>query len=200
MTYGLAAARPIRPNDGTQPAMKTLHRRPRIAMLLSALIAGGTVTAIAASDRPRALWHTLGQMQPVWLLAALAAELVAYAGYIVAYRSTILAPGRPRLSLTLTARLVVAGFGPFVPLGGFAFDRLALRAVHYSRRLARIQVLGLGVIEYLLLAPAACVCALILLLGSGRASPWLTLPWVFAVPPGFVLAWWATRPQILAYF
>jgi uncharacterized membrane protein YbhN (UPF0104 family) len=100
----------------------------------------------------------------------------------------------------LTVRLVVAGFGPFVPLGGFAFDRLALRAVHYSRRRARIQVLGLGVIEYLLLAPAACVCALILLLGSGRASPWLTLPWVFAVPPGFLLAWWATRPRILGYF
>jgi uncharacterized membrane protein YbhN (UPF0104 family) len=180
--------------------MKTLHRRPRIALLLSALIAGGTVVAIAASDRPRALWHTLGQMQPVWLLAALAAELVAYLGYVVAYRSTMLAPGRPRLSLKLTVQLVVAGFGPFVPLGGFAFDRLALRAVHYSRRLARIQVLGLGVIEYLLLAPAACVCALILLLGSERASPWLTLPWVFAVPPGFLFAWWATRPQILAYF
>jgi uncharacterized membrane protein YbhN (UPF0104 family) len=180
--------------------MKALDHRPRIALLLSALIAVGTVAAIAASDRPRALWQTLGQMQPVWLLAALAAELAAYVGYVVAYRSTILAPGRPRLSLMLTVRLVVAGFGPFVPLGGFAFDRLALRAVHYSRRRARIQVLGLGVIEYLLLAPAACVCALILLLGSGRASPWLTLPWVFAVPPGFLLAWWATRPRILGYF
>jgi uncharacterized membrane protein YbhN (UPF0104 family) len=180
--------------------MKTLNRRPRTALLLSALIAGGTVVAIAASDKPRALWHTLGQMQPVWLLAALAAELAAYVGYVVAYRSTMLAPGRPRLSLMLTVRLVVAGFGPFVPMGGFAFDRLALRAVHSSRRRARIQVLGLGVIEYLLLAPAACVCALILLLGSGRASPWLTLPWVFAVPPGFLLAWWATSPQILARF
>jgi uncharacterized membrane protein YbhN (UPF0104 family) len=169
-------------------------------MLLSGLIAGGTVAAIAASDRPRALWGTLGQMQPVWLLAALAAELAAYIGYVIAYRSTILAPGRRRLSLMLTIRLVVAGFGPFVPMGGFAFDRLALRAAHYSPRRAKVQVLGLGVIEYLLLAPAACVCALILLLESGRASPWLTVPWVLAVPPGFVLGWWATRPGMLAYF
>ena len=45
--------------------------------------------------------------------------------------------------------------------------------------------MGLGVIEYLLLAPAACVCALILLLGSWPASPLLTLPWIFGVPPGF---------------
>ena len=182
------------------PAMKTLNRRPRIALLLSALIAVGTVVAIAASDRPRALWHTLGQMQPMWLLAALAAEFVAYVGYVLAYRSTIRAPGRAPLSLMLTVRLVVAGFAPSVPLGGFAFDRLALRAVHHSPRHARVQVVGLGVVEYLLLAPAACVCAFILLLEPGRASPWLTLPWILAVPPGFLLGWWATRSRILDYF
>ena len=38
-----------------------------------------------------------------------------------------------------------------------------------------------------LLAPAACVCAFVLLLESRRASLALTLPWVFAVPPGFAL-------------
>ena len=139
-------------------------------------------------------------MQPIWLLAALGAELVAYAGYVVAYRSTILVPGRPRLSLMLTIRLVVAGFGPFVAMGGFAFDRLALEAVHHNPRGARVQVLGLGVVEYLLLAPAAWVCALILLLHPGQASLVLTLPWVLAVPPGFLLGWWATHPRILAYF
>jgi uncharacterized membrane protein YbhN (UPF0104 family) len=180
--------------------VKALNRRPHTAMLLSALIAVGTVIAIAASDKPRALWHTLGQMQPLWLLASLGAELAAYVGYVVAYRSTILAPGRARLSLMLTVRLVVAGFGPFVPMGGFAFDRRALRAVRYSARRARVQVLGLGVIEYLLLAPAACICALVLLLESRRASPLLTLPWIFGVPPGFLFAWWATRPRILSYF
>jgi uncharacterized membrane protein YbhN (UPF0104 family) len=37
-------------------------------------------------------------------------------------------------------------------------------------------------------------------LGSSPASPLLTWPWIFAVPPGLLLAWWATRPRILAYF
>jgi hypothetical protein len=169
-------------------------------MLLSALIAGGTVVAIAASDSPRALWRTFEQMQPIWLLAALGFELLSYVGYVLAYRATVLAAGRPGLSLMLTIRLVVAGFGPFVPLGGFSFDRRALGAVHRSRREARRQVLALGVIEYLLLAPAACVCALILLLESQSASLVLTLPWVFGVPPGFALAWWATKPRILHRF
>ena len=63
--------------------MKALNRRPRITMLLSALIAGGTAVAIAASDSPRALWRALEQMQPVWLLAALGFELLAYVGYVL---------------------------------------------------------------------------------------------------------------------
>jgi uncharacterized membrane protein YbhN (UPF0104 family) len=180
--------------------MKALTRRPRIALLLSALIAGGTVVAIAASDSPRALWRAFEHMQPAWLLAALGLELLSYVGYVLAYRATVLTTGQPRLSLLLTIRLVVAGFGPFVALGGFSFDRHALSAVHRSRREARRQVLALGVVEYLLLAPAACVCALILLFDSHRASPALTLPWAFAVPPGFALAWWATQPRILRYF
>jgi uncharacterized membrane protein YbhN (UPF0104 family) len=170
-------------------------RSPHAALTLSLLVAGGTVAAVAASERPGALWRGIQEMQPLWLLAALGAEFVAYVGYVLAYRATISGPGRPPLDLMLAVRLVVAGFGPFVPLGGFSFDRRALAAVHRNHREARRQVLALGVVEYLLLAPAACVCALILLLQTRHASLELTLPWVFAVPPGFALAWWATRPD-----
>jgi uncharacterized membrane protein YbhN (UPF0104 family) len=181
------------------PTMTRPERQRHLAVILSALIAGGTVVAIAASERPRALLRVLGASRPLWLLAALGCELAAYIGYILAYRATVGEPRqRDRLSLAMAARVVIAGFGPFVPLGGFAFDRRVLRSVHRSRREARRQVLALGVVEYLLLAPAACVCALILLLGDDRASPALTLPWVFGVPPGFALAWWATQPRILA--
>ena len=58
------------------------------------------------------LWHTLEQMQPVWLLAALAAELVAYVGYVVAYRSTILAqrPWAP-LGMAICWAAEIACFG-----------------------------------------------------------------------------------------
>jgi uncharacterized membrane protein YbhN (UPF0104 family) len=179
--------------------MNILNRRPRVALLLSVLIAGGTVAAIAASDRPAALWHALEHIRPLWLLGALAAELLAYVGYIVAYRAMIVSPEDQPLSLLLTIRLVVAGFGPFAAMGGFAFDRRALVGVHQSARRARAQVLGLGVVEYLLLAPAAFVCAVILLAQS-KASLALTLPWVISVPPGFLLGWRATQARVLAYF
>ncbi len=176
-----------------EAGLKPLHRRPHASLVLSLAVAAGTVAAVAATDRPAALWHGVTHMEPLWLLAAFGAQIVAYVGYVLAYRATISPPGSPPLELLLAVRLVVAGFGPFVPLGGFSFDRRALAAVHRSRRDARRKVLALGVVEYLLLAPAACVCALILLLQSRHASLALTLPWVFAVPPGFALAWWATR-------
>jgi uncharacterized membrane protein YbhN (UPF0104 family) len=180
--------------------MKVLNRRPRIALLLSALVAGGTIVAIAASDSPHALWETLQRIEPEWLAVAFGFELLSYVGYVLAYRSMVLDGAEKKLSLKLVVHLVVAGFGPFVPLGGFSFDRRALGAVHRSRREARRQVLALGVIEYALLAPAACVCALILLLQSGKASLVVTLPWVFAVPPGFALAWWASQPRFVRKF
>jgi uncharacterized membrane protein YbhN (UPF0104 family) len=169
-------------------------------MLLSALVAGGTVAAIAASDSPRALWDALEGIEPAWLAIAFGFELLSYVGYVLAYRSTVLMGKHTHVSLMQTVRLVVAGFGPFVPLGGFSFDRRALRTIHRSRREAHRQVLALGVIEYLLLAPAACICALVLLLESDRASLVLTLPWVFGVPPGFALAWWVTQPRIVGRF
>jgi uncharacterized membrane protein YbhN (UPF0104 family) len=178
--------------------MSGLFKRRRVAIAVSSLIAAGTAAAIAASDRPRALWHALTQIQPQWLAAAFAVEFVAYVGYVLAYRETVRPSPRRQLSLGLTVRLVVAGFGPFVPLGGFSFDRRALSAVHRTTRETRRQVLALGVIEYLLLAPAASVCALILLVEGHRASPALTLPWVFGVPVGFAIAWWATQEHVIA--
>jgi len=180
--------------------VKALSRQSHLASLISIAIAAGVVVAIAASDSPAALWRAAEHMHPIWLLAALGVELVAYLGYALAYRATLQATGEHTFPLMLAIRLVVAGFGPFVPLGGFAFDRHALRAVHRSARNARRQVLALGVIEYGLLAPAACVCALILLVESNRASPVLTVPWAVAVPLGFAVAWWATEPQVLDWF
>jgi uncharacterized membrane protein YbhN (UPF0104 family) len=176
-----------------------LSPRPRAVLGLSALIAGATVAAIAISDSPRALWHTVTHSEPGWLGVALAAKLLAYAGYVFTYRESIFAEERSRPSLGHVARLVVAGFGPSVAAGGFAFDRRALTALHFSHRGAKIRVLGLGVIEYLLLAPAATACALLLFLDS-RASPLLTLPWIIGVPTGFALAWMVTHPRIVGRF
>src|SRR5437588_232777 len=54
---------------------------------------------------------------------------------------------------------------------------------------ARVRVLGLGALEYAILAPAAALSAVIILArGSTHPSLGFTLPWAIAVPLGFVAA------------
>jgi uncharacterized membrane protein YbhN (UPF0104 family) len=133
-----------------------------------------------------------------WLLICLGAELIGYIGYVLALRNIARVDGGPRLSFALTARTVVSGFGVYTAAhaaGGFAVDYWALRRAGLRREQAIARVAGLGVLEYAVLAPAALVCALVLLAGSGdHVEMSMTLPWL-AVIPGFGLALWASSPK-----
>jgi uncharacterized membrane protein YbhN (UPF0104 family) len=129
-----------------------------------------------------------------WLPLALAAEAVAYLGYVLAYREVARVEGGRELPHSRTLALVATGFGVFVARGGFAVDLHAFRQEFVDDREARVRVLGLGALEYALLAPAACIVAILMLVdhvhspGSG-----LTMPWAVAVPAGGVLALSALR-------
>lgn len=134
----------------------------------------------------------LGDVQPIWFLVALGAEIVAYVGYVLSYREVSRVERGPNMPARDALAAVTAGFGAFVAQGGFAVDLHAFRQAGVSDREARVRVLGLGALEYALLAPAACITA-IALLWSGVAKPpeALTLPWAIAVPIGFAAALWA---------
>jgi uncharacterized membrane protein YbhN (UPF0104 family) len=88
---------------------------------------------------------------------------------------------------------VTAGFGPFVARGGFAVDVHAFKQAGLSDQQVRMRVLGLGALEYALLAPAACIVAIQLLADGHAPSLGLTLPWAIAVPLGFAGALWAVE-------
>jgi uncharacterized membrane protein YbhN (UPF0104 family) len=125
---------------------------------------------------------------PWWLGAALAAEVIAYLGYTVAYREIVRADRRSELDGTKVAALVVTGFGVFLHGGGFALDREALKQAGLRDREARARVLGLGALEYSVLAPAAFVAAIAILVRKAPVSSSLTLPWIIGVPVGAALA------------
>jgi uncharacterized membrane protein YbhN (UPF0104 family) len=133
-----------------------------------------------------------------WLLICLGAELIGYVGYVLALRNVTRVDGGPRLSFALTARTVVSGFGVYAAAhaaGGFAVDYWALRRAGLKRDQAIARVAGLGVLEYAVLAPAALVCALLLLTGSGdHVEKSMTIPWL-AVIPGFGVAMWVSSPK-----
>jgi uncharacterized membrane protein YbhN (UPF0104 family) len=128
-----------------------------------------------------------------WLPAAVGGEVAAYLGYTLAYREVVRVERGPQLDLRHAAALVASGFGVFMPRGGFAADLEALGARCEDERDARIRVLGLGALEWAVLAPAACGCALYLIFRGWKVQTGLTLPWAIAVPLGFIAAVYALR-------
>jgi uncharacterized membrane protein YbhN (UPF0104 family) len=157
-------------------------------------LALGTTVGVAWAAGFGDVLHRLGHPDPFWIPLALAGQVVAYFGYMVAYREVARVERGPELGMMKLAAVVFTGFGVFVAHGGFSADVVALRGTGISRREARVRVMGLGALEYVVLAPAVCVCAIIVLAhGSHKPNLGLTLPWAIAVPLGFVAAFWALR-------
>ncbi len=179
-----------------QFARRTHLERTRAETLVfvvgSTGIALGTLFAIAWVAGFGHVAARLHAVQPIWFLVALGAEAVAYVGYVLSYREVSRVESGPEMPVRDALAAVSAGFGAFVAQGGFAVDLHAFRDTGISDREARVRVLGLGALEYALLAPAACVTAIVLLVnGAVHPSPALTLPWAIGVPLGFAVAIWA---------
>jgi uncharacterized membrane protein YbhN (UPF0104 family) len=165
-----------------------------LLVLVSAALALGAAVGIAWAAGFGRVSDELHAVDPIWLPVAFGMEVAAYFGYVVAYREVARAQGGPRLGLGRAGAIVAAGFGVFVVRGGFVVDRHALETAGLEPRQARVRVLGLGVLEYAVLAPAAAVAAVILLArGTTHPSLGVTLPWAIAVPLGFVAAFAALR-------
>jgi uncharacterized membrane protein YbhN (UPF0104 family) len=169
-----------------------LDRGPAQHALLvafGAVLALGAVVGIAWAAGFERVFGELQHFNPIWLPVAFGMELAAYFGYVVAYREIARVEGGPRLGLARAGAIVAAGFGAFVIRGGFVVDRHALETAGLEPKEARIRVLGLGFLEYAVLAPAAALAAMILVArGATHPSLGFTLPWVIAVPLGFAAA------------
>ena len=161
-------------------------------VVASTAIALASLLAVALIAGLGHVFTRFAHVQPIWFLVALGAEIVAYIGYVLSYREVSRVERGPNMPARDVLAAVTAGFGAFVAQGGFAVDLHAFRQAGVSDRDARVRVLGLGALEYAVLAPAACIAA-IAVLWSGVATPpqALTLPWAIAVPVGFLAALWA---------
>ena len=164
-----------------------------VFLVAASLLALATLFALSEVAGVEPVWHRLQHVEPIWFLAAFGAEVVAYLGYTLGYREVARVDEGPKMNHGRAAAAVAAGFGPFVTQGGFAVDLHAFRMTGISDREARVRVLGLGALEYALLAPAACIASIQLLASGGAHEPslGLTLPWAISVPVGFATALWA---------
>jgi uncharacterized membrane protein YbhN (UPF0104 family) len=169
--------------------------RPVVLSAVATGVAAIAVLVLARVTGVDKVGRAFDHVEPLWLALIAGAEIVAYAAYMLAYRSIAKVHGHAPLALPLVARVVIAGFGPFTVGGGFGLDRRVLRALHEDEHSARVRVLALGTLEWAVLAPTTCIVSIILLAQGANILPSLLWPWAVAVPVGFGFAFWASVPR-----
>ena len=121
-----------------------------------------------------------------WFALCLGAEAVAYLGYMLAFREVVVVEGGPRVPAATAAAIVSAGFAPVFMAdtwGGFSVDRAALQEMGLDKDEAVARVVAMNGLEYAILAPAACVSAILVFFHIGGSAPAsVTLPWLLVIP------------------
>jgi hypothetical protein len=143
--------------------MERTRAESLVFVAATSLIALGTLFAVTWVAGFGHVAARLQAVDPVWFIAALGAQMLAYVGYVFAYREVARVERDCEFGTRDLVAAVTAGFGPFVARGGFAVDVHAFKHAGLSDQEVRVRVLGLGALEYALLAPAACVVAIQLL-------------------------------------
>lgn len=174
-------------------------RRSIILLVLAGLMAVGVALLVGKAAGYANLLDTLRRPSPLWFLVCLTGELLAYVGYVLAFRGTARARGGLDLDLPTSVAVVFASLGATRVLaaggaGGLALDYWALRRGGAPRHEAIFRVLALNTLLYAFFGALAWAAALALVLGGREVPPELTLPWLLAIPALFLAAAYVSSP------
>lgn len=126
-----------------------------------------------------------------WLAPAFGGVLLAYAGYLFAYRGINRVEHGPAMKLPALLAVVTAGFGGFLAHGGTALDEFAMRSSGADEREAKVRVSSLAGFEHGMLALIVWPASIIALaLGEVIPRTDFTWPWAVIPPIGFAVAVW----------
>src|SRR3954463_8265929 len=179
-------------------ALLQLERHNFLILLVAGALALAAAMGLADMAGYSRLVDAVQDVVPSWFAVCFGGQVVAYLGYVLAVRDIARVDGGPMLSLKLSMQSVVAGFGVFAAThaaGGFSVDYWTFRRSGLRRREAVARVLALGALEYAVLAPAAMICAVVILFCTrGHVQHTMTYPWL-AVAPGFLVALWLSSPK-----
>ena len=162
------------------------RRKALIGLGVALLLTIGAVAVIGQVTSYGKLLSALHRANRWLLPLTLVGELVAYAGYLVAYHSVAAADGGPRLRYRQAAQVIVLGMGAYVvgsDAGGLTVDFWAMRQAGSRTHQAARRTLALNTLQAAGLAWLATIAGVFVLAGgSGHAALVLALVWV-VVPP-----------------
>jgi uncharacterized membrane protein YbhN (UPF0104 family) len=173
--------------------MRPMRGHPLVVLVLAWLLAFAAGAVMAEQSGWHAVGGPLSVLRPWWVAAAVVAQFLALLAYVPAYRVMAGLDGGPDVSRKTAAQLVFVGFAAFAPAGGFVYDQRVWASIDHDRRAAGARVLGLGALEYAILAPAAWLGAVVLLPEHSHVQRAVLLPWALCVPLGTLLALLAVR-------
>jgi uncharacterized membrane protein YbhN (UPF0104 family) len=170
------------------------HGRRVLLALAGVALSTAAVLLIGRVASHAELLGSLRAADARWLPLVAAGELLAFLGYVLAYREIARVDGGPRLPVRLAAGVVLSSLGAFAaaPAGGLAVQYWALSRAGSGRREAVARVIALNLLLWVVLGGAAWLAALALLL-AGTAPVALTLPWLAIVPLFAVAGAWVSR-------
>jgi uncharacterized membrane protein YbhN (UPF0104 family) len=190
---------PPLPPGFARPPWRASRRRAALAVALAVALGVAVVLLIGRATQEARLLDRLGEAEYAWLAVGVFGQVVAYTGYVMAFRDSARVDGGPVLDVRTAAQVVVAGFGALVAAstaGGLAVQYWALNRAGAPPREAIRRVIALNALEWLWLGAAACVAAVALLLGVGHpASLGVILPWLIVVPCCLAAAAWVTSAR-----
>ncbi len=186
-----------------QVKLRTQHtpavdkRQALLGGLLALALAAAAFAVLGQVAQFGRLRSRLGEANLFWLPVCVGGQLVAYVGYVLAYRDAARASGGPRLRLRTTARVVIFGTGASVlgaSVGGLTVDFWALRRAGLEPHTAARRVLALGTLEWTVLSAYACAAAALGLITGAHVPLAMALAWLTVVPACVLAAMWFTAP------
>jgi uncharacterized membrane protein YbhN (UPF0104 family) len=180
------------------------HRRPLLIGLAGAVLAVGTAALIGQAAGYARLLDSLESANLHWFPVMLGGQVLAYLGYILAYRATARVNGGPRLPFGLTTWIVGASFGAYAvanAIGALGVDYWALRRTGAGHHAAFTRIIAFKTLEWAVLSSVVCVLAALVLGGIGAdVKTEAALGWVIVVPVCFVAGRWVTSPRRVERF
>jgi uncharacterized membrane protein YbhN (UPF0104 family) len=174
------------------------RKKALLSVVIGLVLVAAAVAGIGQITSFHDMLQALRDADTIWFPVCLAGEMLAYVGFIAAYRDVARVDGGPVFPLWTATRVVAIGFGAYAlgtSAGSLGLDYWALHRAGETPQAAIRRVLGLNTVEWMVLGIYACLSAVVVAAGGGSAPLPMVLAWLIAVPVCIVAAAWVSSPR-----
>ncbi|HEY7420552.1 MAG TPA: lysylphosphatidylglycerol synthase transmembrane domain-containing protein [Gaiellaceae bacterium] len=174
------------------------RKKALLSVVLGLVLVVAAVAGIGQITSFHKMVTALRNADNVWFPVCLGGELLAYAGFIAAYRDVARVDGGPVFPLWTATRVVAIGFGAYAlgtSAGSLGLDYWALHRAGEQPHRAFRRVLALNTVEWMILGIYACLSAAIVAAGGASAPRAMVVAWLTLVPACILAATWVSSPK-----